>query len=186
MALIAVNMAVDGVALKRAVDAWAGALPEDQASRLAAAEAVRWLEWGVNSFFTILLGVTLLIFATALLSQAHLGTRTRLAAVTGTLAGALLIVNGLTVGAHGFEPTALPLVATGLYVVMALGIPTVDRAARSSASARPAATASAPDAPWPPKPGRSRDPDPVPAEAQHLGGASRGGESTSERAPAFP
>ena len=134
VALIAVNMAVDGVALKRAVDAWAGALPEDQASRLAAAEAVRWLEWGVNSFFTILLGVTLLIFATALLSQAHLGTRTRLAAVTGTLAGALLIVNGLTVGTHGFEPTALPLVATGLYLVMALGIPTVDRAAQARAA----------------------------------------------------
>ena len=35
--------------------------PEDRASRFAAAEAVRWLEWGVNSFFTILLGVTLLI-----------------------------------------------------------------------------------------------------------------------------
>ena len=60
VALIAVNMAVDGVALKRAVDAWADAPPEDRASRFAAAEAVRWLEWGVNSFFTILLGVTLL------------------------------------------------------------------------------------------------------------------------------
>ena len=57
-----------------------------------------------------------------------------MAAVTGTLAGALLIVNGLTVGTHGFEPTALPLVATGLYLVMALGIPTVDRAAQARAA----------------------------------------------------
>jgi hypothetical protein len=57
-----------------------------------------------------------------------------LGAVTGTLAGTLLIVNGLTVGAHGFEPTALPFVATGLYVVMALGIPTVDRAAQGRAA----------------------------------------------------
>ena len=134
VALIAVNMAVDGVALKHAVDAWAGAEPADRASRFAAAEAVRWLEWGVNSFFTILLGVTLLTVAAGLLSQAHLGTRVRLAGVTGALAGILLVVNGLTVGAHGFEPTALPLVASGLYVVMALGVPAVDRAVAGTTS----------------------------------------------------
>ena len=132
VALIAVNMAVDGVALKRAVDAWATADPADRASRFAAAETVRWLEWGVNSFFVILLGVTVLTFAAGLLRQAHLGTRVRLAGVSGALAGVLLVVNGLAVGAHGFEPTALPLVATGLYVVMALGIPALDRALESS------------------------------------------------------
>lgn len=127
-ALIAVNMAVDGIALKRAVDAWNDALPEDRASRFAAAEAVRWLEWGVNSFFTILLGVSVLTFAAALLRRAHLGGRVRLAGVTGSLAGAVLVVNGLAVGAHGFEPTDLSLVATVLYVVMALGIAPLDRA----------------------------------------------------------
>ena len=135
VALIAVNMAVDGIALKRAVDAWAAAPPEDRASRFAAAEAVRWLEWGVNSFFTILLGVTLLMFAAALLRQAHLGSRVRLAGAAGALAGGLLILNGLAVGAHGFEPDALPLLATGLYIVMALGIPALDRAARATAAA---------------------------------------------------
>jgi len=41
--------------------------PADQASRFAAAEAVRWLEWGVNSFFAILLGITLLTIAAGLL-----------------------------------------------------------------------------------------------------------------------
>ena len=112
VALIAVNMAVDGIALKQAVDSWADAPPQDRASRFAAAEAVRWVEWGVNSFFTILLGATLVLFATALLRQAHLGSRVRLAGVTGALTGVLLIGNGLAVGAHGFEPTALPLVAT--------------------------------------------------------------------------
>jgi hypothetical protein len=126
--LIAVNMAVDGVALKGAVDAWAGAAPEDRAARFAAAEAVRWLEWGVNSFFTVLLGTTLLVLAAALLRQGDLGTRVRLAGVSGVLGGALLVLNGLAVGAHGFEPSALPRVATGLYVVMALGIAPLDRA----------------------------------------------------------
>ncbi len=135
VALIAVNMAVDGIALKRAVDAWAAAPPEDRASRFAAAEAVRWLEWGVNSFFTILLGLTLLLFAAALLRQSHLGSRIRLAGVAGALAGVLLVLNGLTVGAHGFEPNALPLLATGCYIVMALGISGLDRAAPATAAA---------------------------------------------------
>lgn len=129
-ALIAANMAVDGVALKQAVDAWATAAPADRASRFAAAETVRWLEWGVNSFFVVLLGVTVLVFAAALLGQARLGTRVRLAGVSGAFAGGLLVANGLAVGAHGFEPSTLPFVATGLYVAMALGIAPLDRPAR--------------------------------------------------------
>jgi hypothetical protein len=128
-ALIAVNMAVDGVALKHAVDAWVNAPPQDRASRFAAAETVRWLEWGVNSYFTILLGLTLLLFAGAILEYGQLGARGRLAGVTGTLAGALLVLNGLSVGAHGFEPTSLPMAATGLYLTMALGIAGLDQPA---------------------------------------------------------
>ena len=69
VALIAANMAVDGVALKRAVDAWVGRTPRNRPARFAAAEAIRWVEWGVNSFFTILLGVTVILFAIALLSR---------------------------------------------------------------------------------------------------------------------
>lgn len=135
VALIAVNMAVDGVALKGAVDAWAVAEADDKAARFAAAEAIRWLEWGVNSFFAVLLGVTVVLFAAALLRCAHLGTRVRLAGVSGALAGVLLVLNGLVVGSRGFEPSALPRVATLLYVVMALGLPAVDRGVRAGASA---------------------------------------------------
>ena len=137
LSLIAVNMAVDGVALGRAVDAWAHAAPADKSSRFAAAEAVRWIEWGVNSFFTISLGVTLLLFAAAVLRLAHRSTRLRLVGVAGALAGAMLVLNGMAVGAHGFEPSALPMVATALYVVMALGIPTLDRAASAAAPRLP-------------------------------------------------
>ena len=137
-ALIAANMAVDGVALKQAVDAWATARPADRASRFAAAETVRWLEWGVNSFFVVLLGGTALVFAAALLGQAQRGTGVRLAGVSGALAGWLLVVNGLAVGAHGFEPSALPLVATGLYVVMALCIRPLDRLVPQRDSIAPA------------------------------------------------
>ena len=137
VSLIAVNMAVDGVALKGAVDAWAAAGPDESAARFAAAEAVRWLEWGVNSFFTVLLGLTVLVFASALLQCAHLGTAARLGGVSGVLAGVFLVLNGLAVGSRGFEPSALPRVATALYVVMALGLPSLDRAARGAADAPP-------------------------------------------------
>ncbi|NUR80911.1 MAG: hypothetical protein HOQ21_10750, partial [Dermatophilaceae bacterium] len=95
VSLIGVNMAVDGVALKGAVDAWAAAGGDDKAARFAAAEAIRRLEWGVNSFFTVLLGVTVLLFATALLQ--------------------------------------CPRVATVLFVVMARGLPALDRVGQALA-----------------------------------------------------
>jgi hypothetical protein len=44
LALYGVVMAVDGVALKQAVSAWATAPDAEKAARFAAAEAIRWLE----------------------------------------------------------------------------------------------------------------------------------------------
>jgi hypothetical protein len=59
LALYGVVMAVDGVALKQAVDAWAAAPEAEKTARFAAAEAVRWLEWGARSYenFTLALAV---------------------------------------------------------------------------------------------------------------------------------
>src|SRR4051812_14561100 len=50
LALYGVLQAVDGVALKHAVDAWANAPEAQKAARFASAETVRWLEWGMNSY----------------------------------------------------------------------------------------------------------------------------------------
>ena len=46
IALAGVVFAVDGVANKQAVDAWASAPAAEQAARFASAEAIRWLEEG--------------------------------------------------------------------------------------------------------------------------------------------
>jgi hypothetical protein len=46
LALYGVLQAVDGVALKHAVDAWASAPEAQKATRFASAETVKWLEWG--------------------------------------------------------------------------------------------------------------------------------------------
>ena len=50
LALAGVLYAVDGVALKQAVDAWVSAPAAEQAARFASAQAIRWLEWGTNSY----------------------------------------------------------------------------------------------------------------------------------------
>jgi len=58
---------VDGVALKRAVDAWVAAPADDKAATFAAAQAVRWTEYGLNSLTYSLVGLTLVLLGVALL-----------------------------------------------------------------------------------------------------------------------
>ena len=61
VAALAVLQAVDGVALKRAVDEWIGAAPQDKASAFQVAEGVRWVEYWVSSLSSLLFGVTTVI-----------------------------------------------------------------------------------------------------------------------------
>ncbi len=58
-----VQMAVDGVALKQAVDAWASAPAAEQTARFASAEAIRWLETGTTSYQNFMYGLALVLFA---------------------------------------------------------------------------------------------------------------------------
>jgi len=58
--------AVDGVALKWAVDAWASAPADQEAAAKAAAEALRWTEYSLQSFSNILLGLTLVLYGLAI------------------------------------------------------------------------------------------------------------------------
>jgi hypothetical protein len=61
-----VLQAVDGITLKRAVDAWASAPADQQTAAFAAAEAVRWTEIGMNSLSNFLTGLTLLLLGLAI------------------------------------------------------------------------------------------------------------------------
>ena len=56
---------VDGVALKRAVDAWATASAGEKTAAFAAAQSVRWIEYGLNSLTYSLVGLTLVLVAMA-------------------------------------------------------------------------------------------------------------------------
>ena len=51
------------IALKYAVDAWVAAPPAEEQARFADAESLRWLEWGIQSYFRILFGLTIALSA---------------------------------------------------------------------------------------------------------------------------
>ncbi|HET9649346.1 MAG TPA: hypothetical protein VFP34_14110 [Microlunatus sp.] len=118
-ALIGLNMAVDGVALRHAVQAWVNAAPLQRPERFAAAEAIRWLEWGANSLFLLQFGATVALFAICLARQVR---RLSVPATAGLGAAVLLIVNGYQVGAIGFVASPLPLLAAALFLVMSWGV----------------------------------------------------------------
>jgi hypothetical protein len=66
LASITILQAVDGVALKWAVDAWADAPAGGEAAAFAAAETLRWSEYGLQGYSNILLGLTLVLYGLAI------------------------------------------------------------------------------------------------------------------------
>jgi len=54
--------AVDGVALKWAVDAWASAPAGGEVAAFSAAQALRWTEYSLQSYSNILLGLTFILY----------------------------------------------------------------------------------------------------------------------------
>jgi hypothetical protein len=101
LALYGVLQAVDGVALKQAVNAWASAPDAEKAARFASAEAIRWLEWGVRSYQDFALGLALLLFAAAVMRTAWIPQP--IAYLMG-LSGLTYLVQGWVAGSEGFSP----------------------------------------------------------------------------------
>ena len=116
LALTAVNQAVDGVALKQAVDAWARAPAAEQASTFANAEVVRWLEWGVRSYQRFMLGLTFLLVGTGIIWTGRLP---RPAGYLAVLISLIYLVQGWLLGMGGFAAAAL--VPTPLGLALELG-----------------------------------------------------------------
>jgi Domain of unknown function (DUF4386) len=102
LALYGVLQAIDGVALKQAVNAWASAPDAEKAARFASAEAIRWLEWGMRSYQDFTLGLALLLFAGA---AARTVTVPRPIAYLMGLSGLTYLVQGWVAGTEGFSPT---------------------------------------------------------------------------------
>ena len=98
-ATITMLQAIDGVALKWAVDAWASAPADREGAAFAAAEAVRWTEYSLQSYSNILLGLTLVLYGLAI----ALGTvYPRWLGGLAAGSGVAWIVHGLMVPYIGF------------------------------------------------------------------------------------
>jgi hypothetical protein len=112
-----VLQAVDGISLKRAVDAWASAPAPDKAAAFAAAEAVRWTEIGMNSLSFFLAGVTLFLFGLAIaLGRVY----PRWVGLIAAVSGAAFVYDGVGVVAYeGFVPSTVKLVGLLLLAVWA-------------------------------------------------------------------
>ncbi len=102
LALVGVVLAVDGVALKQAVNAWVSAPEAEKAARFATAETMRWLEWGARSYENFAIGLAVLLFAVAVLRTAWLP---RPIALLMGLAGLVYLAQGWAAGSEGFSAT---------------------------------------------------------------------------------
>ena len=106
LAMTAVLFAVDGVANKRAVDAWTSAPPDMKATRFATAEALRWLEIGVSSYLDLLLGAALILLAITVVWTAPIP---RPIGLLMGLSGVAFLALSWLVATTGFTPaTAVP------------------------------------------------------------------------------
>jgi hypothetical protein len=148
LASFAALQAVDGVTLKRAIDAWIAAAPDGKPAAFAAAETVRWTEIGLNSLAFTFVGVTAVLGGIAILfSKEYPRWLGGLAAV----AGITYAVHGVGVAYRGFGQSIPGLVAEILFVVWTLAAAVLmwRRGSRTTAGSRPSPDRSAMPAPEP-------------------------------------
>jgi hypothetical protein len=140
----AVLQAVDGVALKQAVDAWAGASGSEQATRYADAETVRWIEWALQGYFRVVLGVAFLLLGAAAVVSRLVPTWLGVLLAVG---GLLSIAIGVSVSYAGLESgfqDAAGLALQLVVLVFVVGLLVAGRAVQESGI--PAATPRTPAA----------------------------------------
>jgi hypothetical protein len=116
LGLYGVLQAVDGVALKQAVDAWVSAPEAEKAARFAGAETVRWLEWGTRSYQSFMFGLTLILLGSAVAWTARLP---RAIGYLMGLSGLAYIAQGWVVGSEGFPETNTFAILAGYVLILA-------------------------------------------------------------------
>jgi hypothetical protein len=119
LTMYAVLQAVDGVALKHAVDAWVRAPETEKAARFASAETVRWLEWAVRSYQSYMLGLSLILFGTAIMFTERLP---RTVGFLMAISGSAYLAQGWVLGVEGFShANALPtLLGIGMTLIWSI------------------------------------------------------------------
>lgn len=100
LALYGLLQAVDGVALKHAVDAWAASPAPEKMARFASAETVRWMEWAARGYHSFVLGLALVLYSLAIILT---GRVSRALGIVMGLSGIAYFVHGWIVSDEGFS-----------------------------------------------------------------------------------
>jgi hypothetical protein len=116
LAVVAVLQAVDGVALKATVDAWAAAPDADKPVALSAAFAVRQIEIGVAALLSILFGATSALFGLLIHGDGRYPRWIGGAAFAG---GAGFAASGVALAKGGFSSIVLNLQMPSSLMVLA-------------------------------------------------------------------
>jgi hypothetical protein len=123
LALAAVLQAVDGIALKRSVDAWAAAPASHKDAAFYAALAVRQVEIGLASLLCLSLGATAMLYAGVMLAHR---TYPKWMAALAAAGGAATAAGGVVIAYAGFSSLAMtinmPANAVLLVWLLALGV----------------------------------------------------------------
>jgi hypothetical protein len=144
LAIFAVQMAVDGVALRESIAAWVLAPEPDRAAAYLVAESVRWIEKGLSAFFQLNNGTMLVALGLAV----SLGRRyPRWLGIVALGAGVAALAGGLVVARTGFSPQGAailgPASIAGAVFLVGIGVSMWRAASRTS---RGRAVANAPAA----------------------------------------
>jgi hypothetical protein len=107
--------AVDGITLKQTVDAWVAASGPEKATRYADAETTRWMEWGLQGYFRILLGTAFLLLGVAIVGSRLVRSWLGVLLVVG---GLMSVAMGFSIGYEGLEGRFQDAVGTALQVVV--------------------------------------------------------------------
>jgi uncharacterized membrane protein HdeD (DUF308 family) len=118
LCLYGVLQAVDGVALKQAVDAWANAPEAEKAARFASTETIRWLEWGTRSYHSFSFGLALILLGAAAAMSATLPPAL---GYLIALSGLAYLLQGWVLGSQGFPESNTIAILAG-YIFLLAGI----------------------------------------------------------------
>lgn len=116
LAVAGALQAVDGIALKATIDAWAAAPPADKPAAFAAAFAVRQIEIGLASLLSILFGATSALFGLLLHGDGRYPRWIGGAAFAG---GAGFAAGGVAIARGGFSPGAMDIQMPASLMVLA-------------------------------------------------------------------
>ncbi len=123
LAIAAALQAVDGIALKMMVDAWAAAAEPDKTTLFYAAYGVRHIEVGLASVMSLLFGLTMCVYGVALISDHRFAKWLGWLPIIGGIPTA---IGGVVIAYTGFSGLAMsinmPSSSLLLIWMIALGI----------------------------------------------------------------